>query len=110
MSVDDLVHQIATDVVSLLSAQMRLRTVCALMESEKNMTELIECVAVSQINMPQHLGASYRGDVLAQPSTGSPVIYRVDHKQICGLCQALIGRDEHAPTCARAGLSATCLN
>ena len=43
----DRVYKIAADLVSLLSAPTRLRIVCALMEGEMNVTELIDCVALS---------------------------------------------------------------
>ena len=109
---DDRVYEIAADLFSLLSAPTRLRIVCALMEGEKNVTELIECLALSQPNMSQpnmsqHLGTLYRGGVLARRRTGSMVFYRVDHEQVRSLCQTLLTRDEHAPTCARASRCAT---
>lgn len=68
---DDRVYKIAADLVSLLSAPTRLRIVCALMEGEMNVTELIDCVALSRPdisppNMSHHPGAFHRGGVLAR--------------------------------------------
>lgn len=113
-TLDDRVYEIAADLFSLLSAPTRLRIVCALMKGEKNVTELIECLAstrpnISQPNVSQHLGTLYRGGVLARRRTGAQVFYRVDNEQVRGLCQTLMARDEHAPTFARASRCATCL-
>ena len=106
-NLDDRVYEIAADLFSLLSAPTRLRIVCALMEDEKNVTELIACVAVSlpnisQPNMSQHLGTLYRGGVLARRRTGAQVFYRIDHEQVRSLCRTLMALDEHAPTPERA--------
>ena len=103
-SLDDRVYEIAADLFSLLSAPSRVRIVCVLMEGEKNVTELIACLALSQPNMSQHLGTLYRGGVLARRRTGAQVFYRVHHEQVRGLCQTLLA---HAPTSARAPSCAT---
>lgn len=102
-TLEDRVFELAADLFSLLSAPTRLRIVCALMDGEKNVTELIERVAVSQPNMSQHLGTLYRGGVLARRRTGSQIFYRVEHAQVRSLCQALRehARPEPAPTGAQ---------
>ena len=91
----DRVFEIAADLFSLLSSPTRLRIVCALIEGEKNVTELIERVALSQPNMSQHLGSLYRGGVLARRRTGSQIFYRVEHAQVTSLCRALRVCAEH---------------
>ena len=91
----DRVFEIAADLFSLLSSPTRLRIVCALIEGEKNVTELIERVALSQPNMSQHLGSLYRGGVLARRRTGSQVFYRVEHAQVMSLCRSLRVCAEH---------------
>ena len=111
-NLDDRVYAVVADLFSLLSAPTRLRIVCALMEGEKNVTELIDCVAVglpriSQPNMSQHLGTLYRGGVLARRRTGAQVFYRVDREQVRSLCRTLIARDEHPPILERARRCAT---
>ena len=111
-NLDDRVYEIAADLFSLLSTPTRLRIVCALMEGERNVTELIEHLAlsqpnISQPNMSQHLGTLYRGGVLARRRTGAQVFYRVDHEQVRGLCRTLMARGEHAPTSERARRCAT---
>lgn len=98
----DRVFELAADLFSLLSTPTRLRIVCALMEGEKNVTELIDHVAVSQPNMSRHLGTLYRGGVLAKRRTGSQIFYRVEHTQVRSLCQALVERHDRAPDAARA--------
>ena len=91
----DRVFEIAADLFSLLSSPARLRIVCALIEGEKNVTELIKRVALSQPNMSQHLGRLYRGGVLARRRTGSLVFYRVEHAQVMSWCRALRVCAEH---------------
>ncbi|MDP3821396.1 MAG: metalloregulator ArsR/SmtB family transcription factor [Burkholderiales bacterium] len=98
----DRVFELAADLFSLLSTPTRLRIVCALMEGEKNVTELIDHVAVSQPNMSRHLGTLYRGGVLAKRRTGSQIFYRVEHTQVRSLCQALVERHDRTPDAARA--------
>ena len=85
----DRVFEIAADLFSLLSSPTRLRIVCALIEGEKNVTELIKRVALSQPTMSQHLGSLYRGGILARRRTGSQVFYRVEHAQVTSLCRAM---------------------
>ena len=87
--------EIAADLFSLLSSPTRLRIVCALIEGEKNVTELIRAVALSQPNMSQHLGSLYRGGVLARRRTGSQVFYRVEHARVTSWCRALRVCAEH---------------
>ena len=88
----DRVFDEAADLFGLLSAPTRLRIVCALMDGERNVSELLEHVAVSQPNMSQHLGMLYRSGVLGRRRTGSQIFYRVESAQVRRLCQALKGR------------------
>lgn len=87
--------EIAADLFSLLSSPTRLRIVCALIEGEKNVTELTKAVALSQLNMSQHLGRLYRGGVLARRRTGSQVFYRVAHARVTSWFQDLRVCAEH---------------
>ena len=88
-SPEDRVFDLAAELFGLLSAPTRLRIVCALIEDERNGSELLEQVAVSQPNMSQHLGMLYRGGVLARRRTGAQIYYRVEHAEVRRLCQAL---------------------
>jgi ArsR family transcriptional regulator len=86
---DDRVFEVAADLFGLLAAPTRLRIVCVLIEGERNVTELLERVPVSQPNMSQHLGMLYRAGVLARRRCGAQVRYRVEHAQVRRLCEAL---------------------
>lgn len=80
----------AADVFGLLATPTRLRIVCALMEGESNVSDLVERLAVSQPNMSRHLAVLYRGGVLGRRRAGAQIFYRVDHAQVRGLCSALM--------------------
>jgi ArsR family transcriptional regulator len=95
---EDRVFDRAADLFGLLAAPTRLRIVCALMEGERNVTELLERVPVSQPNISQHLGMLYRAGVLARRRMGSQIYYRVDHDPVRRLCQALKDRSQGATT------------
>ena len=88
-SPEDRVFDLAAELFGVLSAPTRLRIVCAPIEGERNVSELLEQVAVSQPNMSQHLGMLYRGGVLARRKTGAQIYYRVEHAEVHRLCQAL---------------------
>ena len=92
----DRVFELAAELFGLLSAPTRLRIVCALMDGERNVTELLEQVTVSQPNMSQHLRALYRSGVLARRKTGAQIFYRVEHQQVRRLCLALKQADQTA--------------
>jgi DNA-binding transcriptional ArsR family regulator len=91
-SPDDRVFDLAAELFGLLSTPTRLRIVCALIDGEHNVSELLEQVAVSQPNMSQHLGTLYRGGVLARRRTGTQIYYRVEHAEARRLCEALMRR------------------
>lgn len=95
---DDRVFEAAADLFGLLAAPTRLRIVCVLIEGERNVTELLDRVAVSQPNMSQHLGTLYRAGVLARRRTGAQIHYRIDNPQVRRLCEAL----QHPPGSAAA--------
>ena len=86
---EDRVFDRAAELFGLLAASTRLRIVCALIEGERNVTELLQRVPVSQPNMSQHLGMLHRTGVLARRRMGSQIYYRVDHDPVRRLCLAL---------------------
>lgn len=86
---DDRVFETTADLFGLLAAPTRLRIVCALVDGERTVSELLEQVAVSQPNMSQHLGTLYRGRVLARRRTGAHIFYRIENEQVHRLCRAL---------------------
>jgi ArsR family transcriptional regulator len=95
-SPDDRVFDLAAQLFGLLSTPTRLRIVCALIDGEHNVSELLEQVAVSQPNMSQHLGTLYRGGVLARRRTGTQIYYRVEHAEVRRLCQTLKRQGQYA--------------
>lgn len=95
---DDRVFEVAADLFGLLATPTRLRIVCVLIEGERNVTELLDRVAVSQPNMSQHLGTLYRAGVLARRRCGAQVRYRVESAQVRRLCEALLAQPGHAAT------------
>lgn len=60
---DDRVFVAAATLFGLLAPSTRLRTVCVLIEGERNVTELPDRLAVRQPDRSQHLGALYRAGV-----------------------------------------------
>jgi DNA-binding transcriptional ArsR family regulator len=100
---DDRVFEAAADLFGLLAAPTRLRIVCVLIEGERNVTELLDRVAVSQPNMSQHLGMLYRAGVLARRRNGAQIHYRIDNAQVRRLCEALQPQLRIAATPSTAG-------
>ena len=93
----------AADLFGLLSTPTRLRIVCALMEGERNVSDLVERLAVSQPTMSQHLGVLYRAGILGRRRDGAQVFYRVDHDQARSLCDALVPCNPITRTATAAG-------
>jgi DNA-binding transcriptional ArsR family regulator len=71
------VFERAAELFALLSTPTRLRIVVALCEGEKQVSELLSRIEVSQPNISQHLGTLYRGGVLARRRAGAQIFYRV---------------------------------
>jgi ArsR family transcriptional regulator len=86
----DLALEPAAELFGLLSAPTRLRIVCALMDGESSVSELLERIDVSQPNISQHLGMLYRAGIVGRRRRGVQVLYRVTHDGVVGLCQALL--------------------
>ena len=86
---DDRVYEVAADLFGLLATPTRLRIVCVLTEGEKNVSELLDRVAVAQPNMSQHLGTLYRAGIVARRRTGAQIFYRIANTQVQRLCEAL---------------------
>lgn len=86
---DDRAFEMTADPFGMLAAPTRLRIVCALVEGEPSVSELLEQVAVSQPNMSQHLGTLYQGRVLARRRTGAHNFHRIEKEQVHRLSLAL---------------------
>jgi ArsR family transcriptional regulator len=85
----DPVFERAAELFSLLSTPTRLRILVELCRGEKNVSELLSRIEVSQPNISQHLGALYRGGVLARRRHGAHVFYRVASAQALLLCSSI---------------------
>jgi ArsR family transcriptional regulator len=85
----DRVFEVAADLFSLLSTPTRLRIVCELCAGERNVSELLSRVGVSQPNISQHLGMLYRGGVLGRRRAGAQIFYRIVSERVLLLCQAV---------------------
>jgi ArsR family transcriptional regulator len=100
------VFEVAADLFSLLSTPTRLRIVCELCEGERNVSELLLRVDVSQPNISQHLGTLYRGGVLGRRRVGSQIFYRIVSERVLLLCEAVCeereGQKAHPRHVARA--------
>jgi ArsR family transcriptional regulator len=96
-SASDRVFEGAADLFSLLSTPTRLRIVCELRESERNVSDLLERIGVSQPNISQHLGLLYRGGVVARRRAGAQVFYRIVSDSARHLCDAICRQPQPPP-------------
>lgn len=103
----DRVFEAAADLFSMLSTPTRLRIVCELCRGERNVSELLERVGVSQPNISQHLGMLYRGGVLGRRRAGTQIFYRIASDRVLLLCDAVCqeqaNAQRRAQRAARAG-------
>ena len=83
------VFDIAAELFSMLSTPTRLRILYELCEGEKNVSQLLAKVDVSQPNISQHLGVLYRGGVLGRRRAGAQIFYHVVSSQAIMLCDVL---------------------
>lgn len=67
----------AAELFGVLSTPFRLRIVCTLCQGERNVTELLIAMNISQPNMSRHLNVLYRSGVLAKRRSGAHVFYRI---------------------------------
>jgi ArsR family transcriptional regulator len=89
MSSSDRVFELAAELFSVLSTPTRLRILYELCEGEKNVSQLLQKVDVSQPNISQHLGALYRGGVVGRRRAGAQIFYRITNSQALMLCEVL---------------------
>ena len=85
----DQVLKRAADLFRLMSAPMRLKIITALCQSEKNVTELLACVATTQPNMSQHLKTLYKAGILGKRRGGVQIYYHIANPHVTALCRAV---------------------
>lgn len=88
----DRVFERAAELFGLLSAPIRVRIVCELLDGERNVGELTERLGVSQPNLSQHLSTLYRCGLLTRRRAGSLVLYRVTEDRVPMLTQLMAVR------------------
>ncbi|MDO8250365.1 MAG: metalloregulator ArsR/SmtB family transcription factor [Rhodoferax sp.] len=71
------VFERAGELFAVLSTPIRLRIICALCVGEKNVSHLMDEIAVSQPSMSRHLNVLYRAGVVAKRRSGAQVFYRI---------------------------------
>jgi DNA-binding transcriptional ArsR family regulator len=100
------VFEMAAELFALLSTPTRLRIVCELCKGEKNVSELLNLIAVSQPNISQQLGMLYRGGVVGRRRVGSQVYYRIISERVQLLSDAVCTEQAHALSRSRTALDA----
>lgn len=85
----DRVFELAAQLFATLATPTRLRIMCELFEGDKNVSELLDCVGVSQPNISQHLGMLYRAGIVTRERQGAHVYYRLASGQATHLCEAV---------------------
>jgi len=88
----------AAELFGVLSTPIRLRIIGALCDGEKNVSQLLHDIAVSQPNMSQHLNVLYRAGVVAKRRHGVQVYYRIGDESVVRVCKAV---------CSQMGLEQT---
>lgn len=93
-AVSSRVFEVAAELFALLSTPTRLRILHELCKGEKNVSQLLTTVDVSQPNISQHLGVLYRGGVLGRRRAGAQIFYHVADPQALMLCEVLRSQRE----------------
>ncbi len=83
------VFELAAELFGVLATPMRLRTLSALFDKEKSVTQLLQEIDTTQPNLSQHLNLLYRAGVLAKRKEGTQVIYRVQSEKAVTLCRTV---------------------
>lgn len=79
----------AAELFGLLATPSRLRIVSALCGGEKNVTELLALINVTQPNMSQHLRVLYRSGLVARRRSGVQMYYRIAGEVVELVCQVV---------------------
>ena len=83
----DRVFERAAELFALLSTRIRLRIVRELLDGEKNVSQLTQCVGASQPNLSHHLAVLYRSGLLSRRRDGAHVQYRISDDRLGVLAQ-----------------------
>jgi ArsR family transcriptional regulator len=83
------VFERAAELFSVLSTPIRLRVISALCDGEKNVSELLGDIDVSQPNMSQQLNMMYRAGVLTKRRDGAQIFYRIANETAMSVCRSV---------------------
>ena len=84
-----LVFETAAELFSMLSTPIRLRVLSSLCEQEKNVSQLLTEIDVSQSNLSQHLRAMYHAGILAKRREGAMIFYAIRNQQAVTVCRSV---------------------
>jgi DNA-binding transcriptional ArsR family regulator len=84
----------AAELFGVLATPVRLRIIGALCGGEKNVSQLLEDIEVSQPNMSRHLNVLYRTGVVAKRRSGVQVFYRIADESVVRVCKAVCSQIE----------------
>lgn len=79
----------AAELFGVLSTPIRLRIIGALCGGEKNVSQLLQEIEVSQPNMSQQLNVLYRAGVVDKRRDGAQMHYRIADETVVRVCKAV---------------------
>lgn len=86
----DRMFETTAELFGLLSASMRLKLLCELMQGECNVGQLVERVGTTQPNLSQHLSVLYRSGVVKRRRAGAQVFYSMAEGPARRVCQVVL--------------------
>lgn len=79
----------AAELFGVLSTPARLEIIGQLCGGERNVSDLLGSIAVSQPNMSRHLNVLYQAGVVSKRRSGAQVFYRIENESVVTLCKAV---------------------
>lgn len=98
-------YEAAAELFGVLSTPIRLRIIGSLCGSEKNVSQLLQEIEVSQPNMSQQLNVLYRAGVVDKRRDGAQMYYRIADETVVRVCKAVcskVSRDDQEGHAAQA--------
>jgi len=86
MQLSDRALEMVAHRFKLLSEPMRLRLLQLLMDSEKNVNELVQATDTTQANVSKHLGILADGGLVARRKVGVSTYYSIADPSLITLC------------------------
>jgi ArsR family transcriptional regulator len=83
-------YEAAAELFGVLSTSLRLRIIGALCGGEeRNVSQLLQEIEVSQPNMSQQLNVLYRAGVVDKRRDGAQMYYRIADETVVRVCKAV---------------------